>query len=301
MAEQGTSQENSLPDLYEIWNYSEPANTRSRFEEIQSKLSESSDVSYSLELQTQIARTYSLERTFDKAHAILDAVESQLTESLVLVRIRYLLERGRTFNSAGDKSKALVLFEEAYALGVKASEDFYAVDAAHMVAIAISDADDKERWNLIGVALAESSKNARARNWLGSLYNNLGWDYFGQERYAEALTKFEEALAYRLEGSDVERTNIAYWCVAKGYRFVDRVDEALVIQERLLRENKASGNSDGYVFEELGELHLLKNDMEQSRIYFAEAYYELVKDSWLVENESAQLERLKTLGGVEES
>jgi tetratricopeptide (TPR) repeat protein len=288
-----------LPDTYDIWDYSAPAKTRERFTELLPQAKQSGDVSYLLQLQTQIARTYSLQQKFDSAHAILDGVEAKLTEELTLVRICYLLERGRTFNSAGDNPKAVKLFTEAYTLSAKSQEDFYAVDSAHMVAIATSEATEKEKWNLIGIAIAEKSKSKRARNWLGSLYNNLGWDYFDQQRYPEALQKFEQALEYQKERGDTGRINIARWCVAKGYRSLDRIDEALVIQEALLKEYEQSGTSDGYVFEELAELYLLKGDTSKSQQFFAKAFKELSKDTWLVNNQSERLQRLKTLGSSE--
>ncbi len=293
-----------LPDIYDIWDYSNPDETRKRFNELASQAKESDDVSYQLQLQTQIARTYSLEGKFDSAHAILDEVKPQLTENLPLVRIRYLLERGRTFNSDGDKTTALTFFTDAYTLSSEDHQDFFAVDAAHMIAIATPESANKEKWNLIGVEIAEKSKDKQAHNWLGSLYNNIGWDYFDKERYPEALAKFEEALVFQKErgkekNDNTIRINIARWCVAKGYRFVGQIDDALSMQEALLSEHEQGGTSDGYVFEELGELYLLKNNTAQSKKYFAEAFKGLSKDSWLVKNESERLKRLKKLGALE--
>jgi hypothetical protein len=47
-----------------------------------------------------------------------------------------LLERERAFNSAGKKEQSIPLFKEAYAKAVEHKEDFYAIDAAHMLGIA---------------------------------------------------------------------------------------------------------------------------------------------------------------------
>lgn len=296
----------TLPDIYDIWDYSNPVETRKRFTELAPQANESGEVSYALQLQTQIARTYSLEGDFDSAHSILDEVEPRLVENLPLVRIRYFLERGRALNSAGEKTTATTLFTDAYTLSAENHLDFFAVDAAHMIAIAVSDFTNKEKWNLIAVRIAEESNDIQTRNWLGSLYNNIGWDYFDQERYIEALEKFEEALVFQRERGkakkdNLTRINIARWCVAKGYRFVGRIDDALMAQETLLHEYEQSDARDGYVFEELGELYLLKNDTGQSKRYFAKAFKELSQDSWLVKNESERLNRLKTLGAVKDN
>ena len=91
-----------------------------------------------LELLTQIARTFSLRGQFDEAHKQLSEVERQLSSASPPARIRYLLERGRTFNSAGEKEKARDLFTEAWELAQAVHKEGLAVDAAHMLAITYS-------------------------------------------------------------------------------------------------------------------------------------------------------------------
>jgi hypothetical protein len=61
----------------------------------------------------------------------------QVTEgqNMPVAEIRYLLERGRTFNSAGQKEQSILLFQDAYAKAAERNEDFYAIDAAHMLGI----------------------------------------------------------------------------------------------------------------------------------------------------------------------
>lgn len=286
-----------LPDLYDIWNYSDPAGTREQFEEILPQAESSGDTSYHLELLTQIARTFSLQANFDSAHELLDKVESALTGDMPLVRVRYLLERGRTFNSENQKEKALSLFVEAYGLSKGMNEMFYAVDAAHMVAIAASDPTEKEKWNLIGVSDAESSDQPRARKWLGSLYNNLGWDYFAQERFTDSLVMFDKTLAYFVDDQpDEGRANIARWSVAKTYRLLGRLDEALTIQLSLADEYEKNSQPDGYVFEELGEIHLSQGNSAKAQPMFAKAHAELSQDVWLQKNEAKRLERLRKFG-----
>ena len=55
---------------------------------------------------TQIARTEGLQREFEEAHAILDTVEAMLTDEMGVPRIRYLLERGRVYNSSNQREKS---------------------------------------------------------------------------------------------------------------------------------------------------------------------------------------------------
>jgi hypothetical protein len=88
------------------------------------------------EVSTQIARTLGLQRKFAEAHALLDAIEPRLTGLPTHVRVRYLLERGRVFNSSGAPERAVPLFAEALELAEADKDEFYAVDAAHMLGIA---------------------------------------------------------------------------------------------------------------------------------------------------------------------
>lgn len=111
----------NLPDFDSLWDYSHPAETEIRFRELLPKIPES-EPAY-LELLTQIARTNSLRQKFDEAHNILDQVEKRLDETHSRSRIRYLLERGRAFNSSGDHEQAQPLFEQALDIAQQLGED----------------------------------------------------------------------------------------------------------------------------------------------------------------------------------
>ena len=290
----------TLPPIDSLWDYWDPAATRAKFEEIRPAAGKSSDRSYYLQLLTQIARTFGLESAFDRAHAVLDTVQQALPDAPQIVRVRYLLERGRAFRSSGSPEKAQPLFEEAYKISGDIGADFYTIDAAHMASLAVSEWKDKLKWNLIGVEIAEKTTDERARGWLSSLYNNIGWDYHDQKEYEQALEMFDKALAFRIEQGKPKEIGIAKWSVARALRSLERYDEALNIQLALKAENDSTGQQDGFVHEELGELYLVLGKPELSRQSFAAAYTELVKDEWFVKNESARLERIKTLSKAKE-
>jgi len=281
-----------------LWDYFNPVATRAKFEALVPAAKESGDHSYYLQLQTQIARTYGLDGKFDEAHAVLDSVEQALGDAPKIVAVRYLLERGRTFRSGGDVSKSEPLFRKAYDLAREIGADFYAIDAAHMIAIAVPGDDERMTWNLTGVDLAEKTADDRAHGWLGSLYNNIGWGYHDKGEYEKALDMFDKALAFRIEQGKPKETGIAKWCVARALRSLERYEEALDIQVALEAEYDSTGQQDGYVYEELGELYLVMGKPEQSRKAFATAYARLSKDDWFAKNETARLERMKTLGAV---
>ncbi|MBZ0292720.1 MAG: hypothetical protein K8L99_09190, partial [Anaerolineae bacterium] len=135
-------------DFDSLWDYDDPAATEARFQELLVGTDVPPTSAYWLELLTQIARAQGLQREFDKAHRTLDEIEVQLTaaEELTQVRVRYLLERGRVFNSAGQPDVALPLFKQAWEIARAADVDFYTVDAAHMLAIVEPDAKQQLDW-----------------------------------------------------------------------------------------------------------------------------------------------------------
>lgn len=288
--------ESNVLDFDTLWNYNEPTETRAKFMVALSEADKEADLSYYLQLQTQIARTYGLERLFESAHELLDEVEAQLTDDMPVVRVRYLLERGRTINSAGDPAKSKPLFEQAFYLADSIGADYYTIDAAHMIGIVGETQKEKMDWNLKGIDVAENSTDKRARHWLGSIYNNVGWTYHDHEEYDKALDMFERALAFRTEEGERSTIGIAKWCVARALRSLKRYGEAMEIQLALAAENKASGESDGFVWEELGELYLIKGDTALAAANFAKAYTALSKFDWI---EADRLQRIKGLGLVD--
>jgi tetratricopeptide (TPR) repeat protein len=217
-----------------------------------------------------------------------------LKPELKRATIRYALERGRVFNSSGKKDKARPFFVQAWEDALQAGEDFYAVDAAHMIAI-VEPPEKQMEWNLKAVALAEKSSDDRARNWLGSLYNNIGWTYHDAGQYEQALATFQKALTFCEQQGKADTIRIAKWCIGRTLRSLNRVDEALTLQRGLLAET--GDNPDGYIYEELGECLLIQGSDDAAN-YFGLAYQALSQDSYLAENESARLTRLKTLGGI---
>lgn len=287
----------SLPDFDALWDYARPAQTEVAFRALLPKAQAQAarNLSYYLELLTQIARAQGLQRDFAAAHQTLDAVQAQLTDDLCRARVRYLLERGRVFNSSGQPEEGRPLFEAAWEQALACHEDFHAIDAAHMMAIA-APPDEKLAWNRKGLEVVEQTTDARAQTWGGGLYNNIGWDYHEQGQYALALEAFEKALEWRQRQGDPREILIARWCIARTLRSSGQVEEALRQQQALQEAWKPLGGSAGYTEEELGECLLALDRPDEARPYFAQAYAKLSQDAWLLATEPARLERLKRLG-----
>ena len=288
-----------LPDFDSLWDYDKPAETEVRFRELIPQSVSSGNVAYHAELLTQVARTLGLQQKFDSAHALLDSIFTVLPQAGNRARVRYLLERGRTFNSSNKQSEAVPLFLEASQLASDSGLDFFAVDALHMLGIA-APASERMNWNLKAVALAEKSPDPKANNWLGSLYNNIGWTWFDQKQYDSALAVFEKGLSFRIKQGKAVPIRIARWSIAKTLRYLKKTSSALIMQRDLLAEWLASGDEmDGYVYEELAECLYELKQTEEATKYFASAYELLSKDAWLVRDEPERLARLKKLGHVQ--
>jgi tetratricopeptide (TPR) repeat protein len=283
-----------VPDFDRLWDFNQPAETEKRFRALLPQAQNSGDRVYHAELLTQIARTLGLQQKFEEAHHLLDSVETMLTEDMKRPRIRYLLERGRVLNSSGAPDRARPLFIEAWEQARQVGEDSYAVDAAHMVAI-VAQGQEALSWNRAALQLAETSSQERARSWLGSLYNNMGWTYHDMGQYDQALEIFDRALKFREQEGKLDRIRIAKWCIARTLRSLGRVEEALEMQQALLKEAEASNEEPGYTYEELGECLLLLKRESEAKPYFARAYAVLSQDPWLNRNEPGRLQRLQEL------
>jgi tetratricopeptide (TPR) repeat protein len=283
-----------LPDFDALWDYHNPAKTEQLFLEVLPVAQNDGDDDYLAQLLTQIARTQGLQRKFDVAHQTLDEVKELLCEKTPIAQIRYLLERGRVYNSSQKADEARLLFKQAWDVARQNSEDYYAVDAAHMLGIC-ETGDESLWWNERAMEVAEASNHPRAKGWLGSLYNNTGWTYHDMGNYERALTLFEKGLVWREERQDTIATQIAKWTVARTLRSMGRVEEALEKQRVLHEENKAMDRPDPYVSEEMGECLLALGHAAEAQPHFARAYEALSQDEWLKDKDPERIERLKTL------
>lgn len=286
-----------LPVIDTLWDYDDPLATEATFRELIPVAERSGNRSYYAELLTQLARTLTLQRKFDDAHKLLDNARQLMAgQAMSVAEIRYLLERGRAFNSANEKVQAISLFKEAYEKALQSGEEFYAIDAAHMLGVA-EKSQEQLYWNIKAMDLAEKSVDARARKWLGPLYNNLGWTYHDAKDYEKALDLFEKSLAWRREQKDKKGIFIAKWTIGRTYRSLDRIDEALAVQRELLDQIQREGLApSGFVFEELAECLLIRNGHHEAKEYFRKAYEILSRDIWLKANAVGRLQRLRELG-----
>jgi tetratricopeptide (TPR) repeat protein len=239
------------------------------------------------ERRIQLARSLGLQGRFDDAWAELARISVPRTPR---VEIRIQLEQGRLENSRGRRDDARPYFQNALELAEQGHFDDEAIDAAHMLGI-VSDGEESIRWHELGLQLAAASSSSRARNWRGTLLNNLGWTYVNIGDFETALSTFQSALAFHETTGDAVRIRVAQWTVARCLRALKRYDEALAIHHRLIEYPEQ-----GYVSEELGELLLVLGRPDEARAHFTRAYELLTPRLGPEPSQSARLERLKELG-----
>lgn len=171
--------------LDQLWDFDDPALSEDRFRAAVSE--DRYDADERAELSTQLGRAIGLQGRYEEADALLDAIDGD--EPTVAVRV--LLERGRVLNSSGHPQMAVPLFEQAAELADHLGEEFLAVDALHMLAIA--DSAHSETWTRSALEYASTVHDERTKRWIVALHNNLGWTLHDAGRCTEAKVEFQLA------------------------------------------------------------------------------------------------------------
>lgn len=290
-----TEEKLTQPDFDKFWNYSDPGATEAIFQNIYNEQKGTASSAYLAQLLSQLARAKGLQGNFEDGFNTIKLAEEFCKKDDILSSIRILLEKGRLYNSSGEKADSREFFWEAKELAIAEGYDLYAIDAVHMLGI-VDPPEKQLEWNLIAIEMAEKTEDQRAKGWLGPLLNNTGWSYFDLGNYETAMELFNKSLNWREQTKDELGIRIAKWTIARNLRALERYDEAISIQLELEKEIEAKElPKDGYVYEELGELYLVKGDFNVSKKYFGLAYSILSEDNWLQNNEPDRLSRLKEL------
>ncbi|MEI8281614.1 MAG: tetratricopeptide repeat protein, partial [Armatimonadota bacterium] len=222
-------------DVRDYWNFDDPAASEAVFRDLLARGGLSLDEE--LEVWAQIARTYSLRRDCVMCHQLLDGRWNEAMSAGPRPKACFELEQGRSFRTGKELAKAIPFFE----LAAESEADDLRVDALHMLAID-ADAETSHRIHVQALAIARNSANPWAQRWQGTLLNNMGWAYFGADKFEEALSCFRDALAQREKVGNAGQIRIAKWCVGRCLRALGQFEEALSIQQELKKQG-----GDGYV------------------------------------------------------
>jgi tetratricopeptide (TPR) repeat protein len=237
------------------------------------------------------ARELGLAGDFAAGHALIDQA-CRLAGNDPKACAICALERGRLYNSAGEREKARPLFGEAWQLARQAGAHVLAADAAHMLAI-VGALDDAIKWT--ATALAYVGEHPEAETWRGPLLNNLGWSYFDAGRFADALAVFEQAIEARRSASQKRELRIARYAVIRTLRALGRVEDARQLAQETASAAAADGAQAPYVQEELAECHALLGNVDGARDSARQALAVLEHDQAFVGGEPKRLTRLRRL------
>jgi tetratricopeptide (TPR) repeat protein len=186
--------------LDRLWNIKDPEMSEQRFREAMAD--PAYDVDEKAELATQLGRAIGLQGRYEEADALLDSVDGE--EPTVGVRI--LLERGRLLSASGHAAMAVPLFEQAAELADHLGEEYLAVDALHMLAIA--DSAHAGPWTKSALEYASTARDPHTRHWMVALHSNLGWALHGEGRFTQALVEFQLAEQWaERAGTPVQQQN----------------------------------------------------------------------------------------------
>ncbi|KAG0004053.1 hypothetical protein BGZ79_010426 [Entomortierella chlamydospora] len=244
-----------VPAFELIWDENaESLAIEEAFREILSQTDLSTDLR--AEAMTQLARSQGLQGQFEAAKITLK--EAFETSQETVPHLRYQLEMGRVLRSSGQLPESAPYFRKAYeeANRAGAATDYFAADAAHMMAILYPKAGpcDERTWSQTALEIARKSDNVRTQGWAAIILNNSAWDVFNEGKYEQALKMFTEATAIRKRALDAKETvkskrayRIARWSEGFTLRHMEKNEEAYKIQRQLLDEDDTKPNREELV------------------------------------------------------
>ncbi len=168
------------------------------------------------------ARSFLIREEGEKGRPWLERARERANATDPLGWSRYLGVRGRFERKDDDNATATLTFREMFDFCERHELWERAVDAAHMVALT-GNPEEKFEWAAKGIEMAERGEMTE---WLGPLWNNLGWDYVDAERYEEARDALVKAREYHYTGKNELPKLIADYSVAHVTRLMGELDRA---------------------------------------------------------------------------
>ena len=265
-----------------LWDFNDIDISLSRFE------SALADPEYAHEIdgvQTQIARCYGLKKEFEKADDMMTPVGENLDSKSDLIQAYYYIETGRILNLDRKPAEAKPYFLKAIDIAEHGGLQTKSVlvDALHMMAII--EPRNARKWNDEAFQIVEKSRDPAVTKWKASLCNNLGWSFFDERDFEQALDYFTLALSERVTIQQKKDITIARWCVARVHRQLGNWDQALHMQEHNLKETP----DDHFVHEELALIYAAFDNKDAAKLHAVKALAVLEKDDWITKEDPERL------------
>lgn len=261
-----------------------------------------------IQILSQIALFQAVQKKFEQAHQTLEQAQLACKADDYQGQACILLEKGRIFQHAGELEKAEKYFYQSYQLSSLHHLDYYTINAAHMIAIVVKNVEEKIKWNELALSLALQTENKKAQGLLAPLHNNLGQNYFDVQDYEKSLFYYEQASQLFSHDNRYSDFMLARWTIARCIRALNKLDQALVLQQELLSEIKNRQESKqydmpeemfflvcGFVYEELAIIYNLENQNEKAKEYARIALIELENNEIFKTTSFKRIEFLKSL------
>lgn len=302
-------------DVDQYWVEQNPSQSESNFQGLIADRPELKSAPFELEyieVLTQMAKAQ-LEQgkieisksTLDRAQAGLGQVKKDPeSQEYQLVKARLILVRGQWVKTqALLRYQARSYFHQAYSIASTQRLDFFAIEAAYYLAMEEPSIEGQIHWNQAALRLAQVTRDAAAQAWIGRIRHQMGWSYLDHHFYQKAHDEFQKEIIWRSanvtsSSSQQEALLAARWARGKTLRLLGQTEEALAIQLNLRGEYDAIGKTNGYVYEELGEIALNQSQKEEMQKYFMLAYWELSRDRQMAQAQPQRMARIKMLGNV---
>ncbi len=280
------AQLNQFPDYDVLW-------TGTDLHVIEENIRKADD---SIENLVQLARVLDLQQKTEEAQSALSRARSLFLETRasqpLRTEIRLLLEEGRHWCLAMNPNRAQNLFVQAWNTA-NTTHDFFSVEAAVLLSLCVSP-KDQPAWLKQAGKIAEKSQDDLTKLWLPHVQILMGWSSFDMRQFDQALSFFELAKA----GLNQPRARVDIvalkWSIARCLRAVNRLPEALAIQQEILQLGNSSFSS-GFIFLEIAECLQLLQKHNEAKEYFEKAHVELSKDVWYADNKVDEILRMKHL------
>ncbi|KAJ7693446.1 hypothetical protein B0H17DRAFT_1060207 [Mycena rosella] len=241
---------NEIPLFHKLWQ--EQDIPTALFEALLAEKETGLSPSERAQALTQLARCQGLSSEFDTAHATLDAIPAADRPAASTAHLRWLLEKGRVLRSSGklQDPEMKACFLAAYTEATEPKDDFFKVDAAHMLALIdpAGSPDDTalgETWTAAALRLARASANPNTQMWAASLLHNAAWDALDAGDPQAALAQFAGARELRKRALDTDPSTknrktyrISRWAVARALRECGENKEAYELQKTLWVEEE---------------------------------------------------------------
>jgi tetratricopeptide (TPR) repeat protein len=235
----GAAETKAMPDNIELlrtadetFNARDYAGATGLFEQLATKAEQDGDTVTLVEALAMAARGYLIRGDREQGRPWIARAQLLANPEEPLGWSRYLGVRGRFESYDKDDVKASQTFVDMYEYCMLHKLYSRAIDAAHMVALTGTYAEQVV-WAIKGIKAAEEGDNER---WLGPLWNNLGITYWNMAAEAEpkaarkynlhAVDCYKKARIFHRKTGDEFSKTVADWALGSAYRRVGELDEA---------------------------------------------------------------------------